>query len=215
MRLEAKGLFRVVLCSSTKIVELTIFDPVMCQLTRSSLFWMMLCSLFSIIVTLYDSILFWTIFNGIYMKITMFLFNNIICSVWEVVLSWSIWEKNSCLSYLSPLGHWVHTKLGNCGDLFYEQRLTWMSHGWVITSNIYVGCTHPWASCQMHKTVGCACAGNAGNVAPPPRVNDPDMHHRTCVTHVPWYMSGSLNSDFLRSRWRGKRSQHSQRLRNP
>ena len=25
-----------------------------------------------------------------------------------------------------------------------------------------------------------------------PLVNDPDMHHGTCVTHVPWYMSGSL-----------------------
>ena len=25
-----------------------------------------------------------------------------------------------------------------------------------------------------------------------PRVNDPGMHHGTCVTHVPWVMSGSL-----------------------
>ena len=25
-----------------------------------------------------------------------------------------------------------------------------------------------------------------------PPVNDPGMHHRTCVTHVPWCMSGSL-----------------------
>ena len=26
-----------------------------------------------------------------------------------------------------------------------------------------------------------------------PLVSDPDMHHGTCVTHVPWCMSGSLN----------------------
>ena len=26
-----------------------------------------------------------------------------------------------------------------------------------------------------------------------PLVNDPGMHHGTCVTHVPWCMSGSLN----------------------
>ena len=26
----------------------------------------------------------------------------------------------------------------------------------------------------------------------PPRVSDPDMHHGTCVTHVPWCMPGSL-----------------------
>ena len=25
-----------------------------------------------------------------------------------------------------------------------------------------------------------------------PRVSDPDMHHGTCVTHMPWCMSGSL-----------------------
>ena len=54
-------------------------------------------------------------------------------------------------------------------------------------------CDHclPWASYQIRKIAGCACAGNAGNVFPrrrfqnKPLVNDPDMHHGTCVTHVP------------------------------
>ena len=27
-----------------------------------------------------------------------------------------------------------------------------------------------------------------GTFSPPPRVTDPDMHHGTCVTHVPWCM---------------------------
>ena len=54
-----------------------------------------------------------------------------------------------------------------------------------------------------------------GTFSPPPLVNDPDMHHGTYVTHVPWCMSGSLTSGFLWSSWRGKRSQHSQLLRNP
>ena len=55
-----------------------------------------------------------------------------------------------------------------------------------------------WAYCQIHKIAGCACAGNAGNVFPrhrlqgKPLVSDPGMHHGTCVTHVPWCMSGSL-----------------------
>ena len=55
-----------------------------------------------------------------------------------------------------------------------------------------------WASCQIRKIAGCACAGNAGNVFPSGRlqrkllVSDLDMHHGTCVTHVPWCMSGSL-----------------------
>ena len=39
-----------------------------------------------------------------------------------------------------------------------------------------------------------------------PRVSDPDMHHGTCVVHVPWCMPGSLTGGFLWSQWRGKRS---------
>ena len=56
----------------------------------------------------------------------------------------------------------------------------------------------PWASYQIRKIAGCACTGNAGNVFPrrrfqrKPLVSDPGMHHGTCVTHVPWCMSGSL-----------------------
>ena len=58
-----------------------------------------------------------------------------------------------------------------------------------------------WASYQIRKIAGCACAGNAGNVFPrrqfqrKPLVSDPGMHHGTCVTHVPWCMSGSLTCD--------------------
>ena len=57
-----------------------------------------------------------------------------------------------------------------------------------------------WASYQIRNIACCACAGNAGNVFPrrrfqrKPLVSDPGMHHGTCVTHVPWCMSGSLAS---------------------
>ena len=51
--------------------------------------------------------------------------------------------------------------------------------------------------------------------SPPPRVSNPDMHHGTCATYVPWCMSGSLTSGFFWSRWWGKRSRHSRRMRNP
>ena len=54
-----------------------------------------------------------------------------------------------------------------------------------------------------------------GTFSPSPRVGEPDMHHGTCVTHVPWCMPGSLTSRFLLNQWRGKRSQHSRRMRNP
>ena len=66
---------------------------------------------------------------------------------------------------------------------------------------------------QIRKIADCACAGNAGNVFPPQRVSNADMHHGTCVTHVPWCMPGLLASGFFWSPWRGKRSRHS--WRNP
>ena len=50
--------------------------------------------------------------------------------------------------------------------------------------------------------------GMPGTFSPPPLVNDPDMHHGTCVTHVSYCMPGSLTSGLLCSRWRGKRSRH-------
>ena len=34
--------------------------------------------------------------------------------------------------------------------------------------------------------------GMPGRFFPSPRVSDPDMRHGTCVTHVPWWMLGSL-----------------------
>ena len=59
-----------------------------------------------------------------------------------------------------------------------------------------------WASCQIRKIAD--APGMPGTFSPPPRVSDPDMHHGTCVTHVPWCMPGSLTIGFL-WRWpRGK-----------
>ena len=57
--------------------------------------------------------------------------------------------------------------------------------------------------------------GMLGTFSPPPRLSDPDMHHGTCAMHGARYMPGSLPSGFLWSRWRGKRSRHSRRMRNP
>ena len=43
--------------------------------------------------------------------------------------------------------------------------------------------------------------GMPGTFSPPSQVSDPDMHHGTCVTHVPWCIPGSLTSGFLWNRW--------------
>ena len=57
--------------------------------------------------------------------------------------------------------------------------------------------------------------GMPGTFSPPPRISDPDMHHGTCVKHVPWCIPGSLTRGFLWSRGREKRTRHSRRVRNP
>ena len=97
--------------------------------------------------------------------------------------------------------------ISNClvGHLSDKQYIWWInitpyqtkrqvSHfDWRVKNNVTI-----WASYQIRNIAGCACAGNAGNVFPrrrfqrKPLVSDPGMHHGTCVTHVPWCMSGSL-----------------------
>ena len=57
--------------------------------------------------------------------------------------------------------------------------------------------------------------GMPGTFSPSPRVSDPDKHHDTCLTHVPWCMSGSLTDGFLWSRLWGKCSRHSRHMHMP
>ena len=57
-------------------------------------------------------------------------------------------------------------------------------------------------------------AGMPGTFSPPLRFSDPDMHHGTCMRHVPWCMSGSLTRGFLCSRRQGKCSWHFRRMCN-
>ena len=78
-----------------------------------------------------------------------------------------------------------------------------------ITWPLYLPCTvaqeqSPWASCQIRKIADAHAPGMPETFSPRPPVSDPDMHHSTCVTHVPWCMLGSLTNGFLWSRSRGK-----------
>ena len=61
-----------------------------------------------------------------------------------------------------------------------------------------------FASCQIRRIASAHAPGMPGTFSPSPQVSDPDMHHGTCVTHVPWCMPGSLTSGFLWNRRRGK-----------
>ena len=75
--------------------------------------------------------------------------------------------------------------------------------------------TSHWPLTRYLKLLVALAPGMSGTFSPPSRVSDPYMHHDSCVKHVPWCMPGSVTSSFLWSRWRGKRSRHSQRMRNP
>ena len=78
------------------------------------------------------------------------------------------------------------------------------------------GLTHTHGPLTRYVKLRVAHAtGMPGTFSPPPWVSYPDMHRGTCGTHVPWCMPGLLISGFLWSRWRGKRSWHSRRMRNP
>ena len=68
-------------------------------------------------------------------------------------------------------------------------------------------------NCGLHMRR--ECRKQFSTFSLPSRVSDPDIHHGTCVAHLPWCMPGSLTSGLLWSRWRGKRYMHSRRTRNP
>ena len=93
---------------------------------------------------------------------------------------------NFNITTTSPRDQWVY------------QTISWLVSSLYFQPVVSKGLLLQWASYQIRKIAGCACAGNAGNVFPRRRfqrkllVSDPGMHHGTCVTHVPWCMSGSL-----------------------
>ena len=72
-----------------------------------------------------------------------------------------------------------------------------------------------WASYQLHKIACCACGCRqrfpCHRLQRKPLVSDLDMDNGTCVTHVPWCMSIGIANP----RWRGTRSRHCRRMRNP
>ena len=73
----------------------------------------------------------------------------------------------------------------------------------------------PWASYQIRKNAGCAYTGNAGNVFPATHFKEiasyRSRHASRHVRHARAVMHVGIDNP----RWRGKRSRHSRRMRNP
>ena len=113
-----------------------------------------------------------------------------LCVTILVLVQFQIWSSISSLKIYQPMSLQCNTSMKHSkhgSQRFVIVRFNPIIHG-------------PLA--RYVKLAGYACAGHAGDVFPAPRVGDPDMHHGTCVTHLSWYMPGSLTSGFLWSRWR-------------
>ena len=88
----------------------------------------------------------------------------------------------------------------NSGCLFLNPRHQWqlcpLSEYAVFSPSVITNHTSE-SNGPLTRYVKLGFAHAPGTISPPPWVSDPNMHHDTCVTHVPWCMSGSLTNDFL------------------
>ena len=99
--------------------------------------------------------------------------------------------------------------------IFEKLPMYWREIPYRMSTTIILAYMHHGPLTRYVKLRITHAPGRPGTFSPPPRVSDPDMHHSTCVTHVPLCTLGSLTSGFFWSRWRGKRSRHSGRMHNP
>ena len=98
---------------------------------------------------------------------------------------------------------WVNESNWQYVSIVWDNGLAlsrWQAIFWTNADPVH----RQWASCQIRKFAGAHAPGMPGTFSLSPQVSDPDMHHGTCVTHVPWCMPGSLTSGFLWNRRRGK-----------
>ena len=131
----------------------------------------------------------------------------------------STWDKNLIYAFLTKYTHFAvlitfalfvffSFKTNEC-DYFTDIPRRW------VTRTDWLCCRTNGPLARYLKLRVAHASGMPGTFSPPSRVSDPDMHHGTCVTHVPWCMPGSLVKGSLWSQWRGKRSRYSRRMRNP
>ena len=117
------------------------------------------------------------------------------------------------MKWLRPLYFWTLPKLFlltsiDLGRVFQCTQCRF------LPSEVPQSCPHHGPLDRYVKLRVVHAPGMPGKLSPPPWVSHPDLQNGTCVTHVLGCMPGSLTSGFLWSRWRGKRSRHSRRMRN-
>ena len=118
------------------------------------------------------------------------------------------------LSYLPTLNHNIFQYTHKRHSIAHPwgPGMFWVTSKWVLhpTAVIVMGLLPDMANCGLRMRRECRKHFPHHRLQRKLLVSDPGMHHGTCITHVPWCMSGSANP-----RWWGKHSRHSRRMRNP
>ena len=104
-------------------------------------------------------------------------------------------ESSNLASHLASPSNPSHLIYFGMHPIVFLEMRCWRRHASASTL---------WASCQIRKIAGAHAPGMPGTFSPSSQVSDPDMHHGTCVTHVPWCMPGSLTNGFL---WNWRRGE--------
>ena len=116
---------------------------------------------------------------------------------------WWIWINTSCEFIMNDCITTTKQSTTRPCAYFLGYTVSYLMAS-IVGIHLLVNPKRWWASCQIRKIAGAHASGMLGTFSPSPQVNDPDLHHGTCVTHVPWCMPGSLTSGFLWHRRRGK-----------
>ena len=135
------------------------------------------------------NILKWHFNRNSYIFIQENAFKNVVCKM-MAILSWP-----RCVNWVWPR------------DAIWDNG-TWSTFS--LVSGYQMPLSHGplarYGNCELCMRRKCR-----EHFPPPPQVSNPDMHHSTCMAHVPW----SLTSGFLWSRWQDKHSRHSWCMRKP
>ena len=137
------------------------------------------------------------------------------CFVFQIIVTYRCWSTlvQVMACYLMAPNHNLNQRLFivdmalqvNFTQIFCDLKVRFVF--------VLIQCNAPLPWCVKLRVAH--APGMPRSFSPPPRVSDPDLHHGTCLTHVPWCMPGSLTNGFLWGRWRGKRPRYSRRMRNP
>ena len=84
-----------------------------------------------------------------------------------------------------------------------------------MTNSLFSWPATRWASYQIRKIAGCACAGNVGNVFPATNFKGNRWFTIAACIMERASCSAVMHVGMANLRWRGKRSRHSPRMRNP